>query len=142
VARLKGLRLFAALPLTAMLLAGCGGGHGRPEVAATVQHYLNTLGPEQRSAFPIGAGPPRVKEDSCKKIGRPARLRGGFVRAPRPQVRLAFWSCVVRFAHVPFHVRVALNDKGKVVWAMLMPRQVLRPGTATVYQGGPKQPKP
>jgi hypothetical protein len=142
VATPKGLLLSAALALTAMLLAGCGGGAGRPKVAATLQHYLNTLGPEQRSAFPVGAGPPRVKENSCKKIGRPAHLNTVFGRPARPHGHLAFWSCVVRFAHVPFQMRVALNDKRKVAWAMLVSRHVLRPRTATVYQGGPKQPSP
>jgi hypothetical protein len=76
------------------------------------------------------------------KIGKPARLPRVLVRPGRPPEHLAFWSCVVRFAHTPFHVRVAMKDNGKIAWAMLMPRQVLRPGTATTYQGGPKQPKP
>lgn len=66
----------------------------------------------------VGAGPPRVKGNSCKKIGKPARLPG-FVRS----AHLAFWSCVVRFAHPPFHVRVALKDNGQIAWAMLVPRQ-------------------
>jgi hypothetical protein len=66
----------------------------------------------------VGAGPPRVKGNSCKKIGKPARLPG-FVRP----AHLAFWSCVVRFAHPPFHVRVALKDNGQIAWAMLVPRQ-------------------
>ena len=85
-------------------------------VMANFQQDLNTVGP----------GPPRVRGNSCKKIGKPARLPG-FVRP----AHLAFWSCVVRFAHPPFHVRVALKDNGQIAWAMLVPRQSLRPGTAT-----------
>lgn len=143
----------AALALTAILLvAGCGGGDHSAKVEDTLQSSLNNLDPELRQAFPIGAGPPRVKANSCRKIeepapppGRrpplPARLREVLVPpARRLPKHLAFWSCVVRFAHTPFHLRVALEDNGKIFSAMLMPRQVLRPGTATVYQGGPKQP--
>jgi hypothetical protein len=96
-------------------------------VMAILQQHLNT----------VGAGPPRLKGNSCKKIGKPARLPG-FVRP----AHLAFWSCVFRFAHPPLHVRVALKDNGQIAWAMLVPRQSLRPGTATTYEGGPKQPKP
>jgi hypothetical protein len=91
----------------------------------------------QRDLNTVGAGPPRVKGKSCKKIGKPARLP----RFVRP-AHLAFWSCVVRFAHTPFHVRLALKDNGQIAGAMLVPRQSLRPGTATTYDGGPKQPKP
>jgi hypothetical protein len=153
----RSVLLPAALALTVMLVAGCGGGGHRAKVEDTLQDSLNTLDPALRTAFPVGAGPPRVKENSCRKIqerqvlpprppGRPilpAQLPRRLVRpAPRPPQHLAFWSCVVRFAHTPFHLRVALEDNGKIYAAMLMPRQVLRPGTATVYQGGPKQPKP
>jgi hypothetical protein len=136
-ARLASLR--AALALTVAVLGGCGGGGGdhSAKVEDALRSYLNTLDPLQREAFPIGAGPPRVKENSCRKIGKSARLPGVLVRPARPSEHLAFWSCVVRFAHTPFHVRVALKDNGKIVWAMLMPRHVLRPGTATTYEGGP-----
>jgi hypothetical protein len=143
------LRALAALALIAVLLVGCGGGDHRATVEDTVQNSLNNLDPTLRIAFPVGAGPPRVKENSCKKTapppGRPilpARLPRGFPRPPRPPKHLAYWSCVVSFAHTPFHLRVALKDNGKIFSAVLMPRQVLRPGTATVYEGGPKQPKP
>jgi hypothetical protein len=142
--------LFAALALAAMLLAGCGGGGHRPKIEDTLQNSLNNLDPVVRMALPVGAGPPRVKENSCKRTappprrpilpGRPilpARLPRGFVRPPPPPKHLAYWSCVVSFAHIPFHLRVALEDNGKIYLAMLMPRQVLRPGTATVYEGGP-----
>jgi hypothetical protein len=91
------------------------------------------MGIFQRDLITVGGGPPRVKGDSCKKIGKPARLPG-YVRP----AHLGFWSCVIRFAHTPFHVRVALKDNGQIAWAMLVPR----PGTATTYEGGPNQPKP
>ncbi|HEY5660652.1 MAG TPA: hypothetical protein VIR59_07685 [Gaiellaceae bacterium] len=46
------------------------------------------------------------------------------------------------FAHVPFRVLVAVNGADQIASVSLVPRHVLRPGTATVYQGGPKAPKP
>ena len=138
VATLKGP---AALALTAMVLAGCGGDDHRGTVEDTLQDSLNHLDPAMRGAFPVGAGPPRVEPNSCKRI--PAVLpRGAVLIRPAPRIpkHLAFWSCVVRFAHIPFHLRVALKDNGEIFWAELMPRHVLRPGTATTYQGGPKGP--
>jgi len=141
--------LSAALALAATLLTGCGGSDHRAKVEDTLQNSLNNLDPVVRMALPVGAGPPRVKENSCKRTapppgrpppGRPilpARLPKGFVRPPRPPKHLAYWSCVVSFAHTPFHLRVALKDNGEIFLAMLVPRQVLRPGTATVYEGGP-----
>jgi hypothetical protein len=142
----------AALALTAMLLAACGGGHHGAQVEDTIQNSLNHLDPTLRAFFPVGAGPPRVKANSCKKITQPTPPPGRltlpprpsreFDRPPRPPKHLAWWSCVVRLAHTPFDLRVALEDNGTIFWAGLMSRQALRPGTATVYQGGPKQPKP
>jgi hypothetical protein len=152
VATLKRLLAYsvllpAALALTAMLLAGCGGGHHRAQVEDTTQNSLNHLDPTLRAFFPVGAGPPRVKANSCKKIAqptpppgrliRPPRPSREFDRPPRPPKHLAWWSCVVRLAHTPFPLRVALENDGKIFWADLMPSQVLRPGTATVYEGGP-----
>lgn len=134
-----------ALALTAVLLAGCGGADDAAKVEASLRHYLNTLDPLQ-SSFPVGAGPPLVKENGCKKVQRgrvgPARLPDGLARPGRPPEELVFWSCGVRFAKTPFQVLVALRDSGEVAWATLVPRLVLRPGTATVYQGGPEQPQP
>jgi len=136
----------AALALTAVLLSACGGGgDDRDTVAADLQHYLDTSGPEP-DGFPVGAGAPLVKKKGCAKIPKgqvhPTRPPRGLIRpAPPPQGR-ASWTCVVTFAHVPFRVLVALKDSGEVAWTMLVPRQVLKPGTATVYQGGAKQPNP
>ena len=60
----------AALALTAMLAAGCGGGGDpRPKVEAGLRHYFSTLSPED-SIFPTGAGPPRVKDNGCKDLHR------------------------------------------------------------------------
>jgi hypothetical protein len=94
--------------------------------------------------FPVGAGPPRVKKNSCKEIPKRDLPENGLVVAPqgRRPPHQASWSCVVRFAHTPFHVLVALKDNGDVAAAAPLPRKVLRPGTATVYQGGPKKPQP
>jgi hypothetical protein len=127
----------AALALAAMLLAACGGGGDNPtKVAAKLQGYMDTLRPVP-SGFPLGAGPPHVKKKGCKKISQAQ------ARQVRPRRRpLASWSCVVTFAHVPFRVLVALKDSGEVAWVKPLSRQALSPGTATVYQGGPKQPKP
>jgi hypothetical protein len=96
------------------------------------------MAPLARDLNTVGPGPPRVKGNSCKKTGKPARL-------PRLVVRrehLAFWSCIVRFAHTPLQVSVALNDKREFSGAWLIPRQSLRPGKATTYQGGAKKPQP
>jgi hypothetical protein len=81
--------LLAGLPLTAMLLTACGGSDDHAKVEASLRHYLSTLDPQacldsafcQQGVFPLGAGVPHVKENSCKKIHtdplHPARLPGG-----------------------------------------------------------------
>src|SRR5262245_52294580 len=111
--------LAVALAVTAMLLAGCGGGGGGDdpaEVEANLRHYLSTLDPMQ-SGFPVGAGRPRVKENSCTRI--PKDQVGQVQHPPWPRrAPAASWSCVVRFAHTPFRVLVALKDSGEVAWAM------------------------
>jgi hypothetical protein len=90
----------AALALTAMVLTACGGGgpDDGAKVEASLQHYLSTLDPDlstldpQQSlgqtrpavgVFPIGAGPPRVRGNSCKMI------HTGKVRAQREPERFA-----------------------------------------------------
>src|SRR6476646_6953545 len=103
----------AALALTAMLAAGCGGGDDpRPKVEAGLQHYFSTFNPED-SIFPYGAGAPRVIDNGCKDLHRKPRFvvpsssssetRSGSGRMfPPPQVsgkfkNLALWQCLVRF---------------------------------------------
>ena len=146
--------LSAALALAAMLLTGCGGG-GADEgakVEASLQDYLRTPYPQQSlgdmspvvgvfivGVFPIGAGPPQVRENSCKKIHtgkvRPARLQG-----------LSGWSCVITFSpgKTALPVAVAVKGSGEVYWAAAVSQQGLTPTTATVnpapatvYEGGP-----
>src|SRR5207244_3063903 len=67
------------LALTAMVFIACGGGGADDgaKVEASLQHYLRTPYPPQTHSavdlfpdglFLIGAGPPRVMENSCKKI--------------------------------------------------------------------------
>lgn len=126
----------AGLSLTVVLFAACGGsGDASAKVAANLQHYLNASAPRQLrpGGFPVGAGPPRVKENGCRRIPR---------AQARPRRSAQSWSCVVTFAHVPFRVLVAVNGADQIASVSLVPRHVLRPGTATVYQGGPKAPKP
>jgi hypothetical protein len=108
--------LALASAVIAVLSAGCGGGDDSAKVEANLRQYLNTLDPRP-SGFPVGAA--RVKEKSCKKIPK-----GQAVPARRPR---ASWSCVVRFAHTPFRVLVALNDSGEVAWVKPLPRHALQP---------------
>ena len=74
--RVRLVFLSAALALAAMLLTGCGGRDDRAKVEASLQHYLSTPYPQaclnsrfcqEESVFPLGAGAPQVKENSCKK---------------------------------------------------------------------------
>lgn len=131
----------AALALTAMLLAACGGGDDRAKVEASLRHYLSTRDPQQ-TLFPLGAGPPRVTENSCKKA---PKFPVPFMRPPK---KLAFWECVVtagKTLTVP--TIVVLRGSGNIYWVTT--GQSLEgaattppPSPPTVYQGGPEQPKP
>ena len=124
--------LLVGLALTGMLLTGCGGGDDRPRVEASLRHYLSTLDPQacmesrfcEHGVFPLGAGAPQVRKNSCKKI------RTG-------SDGLSGWSCVVTFAHgkVAQPVSVAVKGSGEVYGAVPVSRQALPP--ATVYEGGP-----
>jgi hypothetical protein len=144
----------AALALTAMVLTACGGGgpDDGAKVEASLQHYLSTLDPDlstldpQQSlgqtrpavgVFPIGAGPPRVRGNSCKMIhtGKVRPARTGKVRPARLPEWLSGWSCVVRFGKTALPVAVAVKGSGEVYWAAPVSRQALPP--ATVYEGGP-----
>ena len=136
----------AALALTAMVFTACGGGGADDgaKVEASLQHYLRTPYPQQSfgqmSPFPIGAGPPRVREHSCKKThtGKVRPARTGKVRQARlPEELLSGWSCVVTFGKTPLPVAVAVKGSGEVYWAAPASRQALPRATATVYEGGP-----
>ena len=131
----------AALALTAILLTACGGGDDRTKVEASLGHYLSTIDPEPctvnfrfcpQGVFPLGAGVPQVRENSCKKSS--ARLPEGF----------AGWLCDITFppGKTALPVAVAVKGNGEVYRATLLMSQAAPPRPATVYQGGPEQPQP
>jgi hypothetical protein len=137
----------AALALTAMVLTACGGGGADDgaKVEASLKHYLSTPYPQQSlgqvspavAVFPLGAGPPRVRENSCKRI-HPEKVRSARTGKVRPALLpegLSGWSCVVTFGRTALPVTVAVKGSGEVYWAAPMSRQALPP--ATVYEGGP-----
>ena len=116
----------AAIALTAMLVAGCGGGGDpRSKVEAGLRHYFSTLSAED-SIFPYGAGPPRVKDNRCKDLHRkfPLVPPGQNFPLPRPGStkfkkfkKVALWQCFVRYKNFTLTVHVAVNDSSEVVWA-------------------------
>jgi hypothetical protein len=108
------------LALVAVLLAGCGGGgDDRATVEAGLRHYLSTLVPEH-SAFPSGAGVPRVKDNGCKDVHRQFNPRDllppGWTKFKKGE-RFGLWQCVVRFRRLTLPVAVAVDDSTGVVWA-------------------------
>jgi hypothetical protein len=119
----------AALALTAMLVAGCGGGGDpRPKVEAGLRHYFSTFSPED-SVFPYGAGPPRVKDNGCKDLHRTFPLLPlgstkfpllplGSTKFKKGEKKVALWQCFVRFKNFTLTVHVAVNDSTEVVWAL------------------------
>jgi hypothetical protein len=125
--------LSAALALAATLLTGCDGSDDRAKVEASLRHYLSTLDPQaclnsrfcQQGVFPLGAGAPQVRENSCKKI------RTG------PE-GLSAWSCVITFppGKTAMPVAVGVKGSGVVTWAAPVSQQAPLP-PATVYEGGP-----
>lgn len=137
----------AALALTAILVAGCGGrGDPRPKVEAGLQHYFSTFNPED-SIFPYGAGPPRVKGNGCKDLHRKFRLplRPGSILRPESmgwstmgEQKVALWQCFVRFENFTLTVQVAVNDRNEVVWAVPVygdPRKAPKLSPARTYTG-------
>ena len=136
----------AALALTALLLlTACGGSDPPTKVEASLQHYLSTIDPKAclnstfcpQGVFPVGAGAPQVRENSCKKTHtsriRPART--GPTLPARPE-GLTLWSCVVMFGKTAFPAAVAVKRSGEVYLATLV-SQAPPPKPATVYEGGP-----
>ena len=132
--------LSAALALAAMLLTGCGGSDDRTKVEASLRHYISTLVPGD-VAFPIGSGPPRVQDKSCKdrhvttKRGQVHSFHSATVILPEG---LALWSCVVTFRNgltLPVDVAVKGSEVG-AVFPGVSPDAPRQP-PATVYKGGP-----
>ena len=163
------VRVASAMLAIALLLAGCAGGarvDDRAKVEAGLRHYLGSLDPFS-SAFPTGSGPPRVKENSCKKVAKlqapparkqittraqapipvgPKKLTEAQARFVRLLAGSSGWSCVVTFRgtySLPVDVLVKANDE--VFDAEPAPRGSSRPPVlppATTYEGGPGKPKP
>ena len=125
--------LLAALALTAVLACGGGGSDDRAKVEVSLRDYLSTLDPQacvgsrfcQQGVFPLGAGAPQVRENSCKKI------RTG------PE-GLSAWSCVITFppGKTAMPVAVGVKGSGVVTWAAPVSQQAPLP-QVTVYEGGP-----
>jgi len=149
-----GLRLkllvssLLALALTAVLLVGCGGGGTTPATVETsLRDYISGLNPQDGGTpFPVDAGPPRVKHNSCEdrhvttKTGQVFTFYSATAKFPKG---LALWSCVATFRNsltLPLDVLVTGS---KVVLVMSRASQgAPKQSPATVYEGGPKQPQP
>ena len=134
--------LSAALALAAMLLTGCGGSDDRAKVEASLRHYIAGLSPNlAEPPFPIGSGPPRVQDKSCKdrhvtiKRGQVHTFHNATVIFPEA---LALWSCVVIVRNsLTLPVDVAVKRSEVVaVFPGASPDGPRQP-PATVYEGGP-----
>ena len=106
--------------LTMMLFAGCGGGSGddRAKVEAALQHYIVGLVPDDFSPLPVGAGTPRVKDNSCKD--RHVKVEAGHVMWSRivtfkMGIDVALWTCVVKLGTIAIPVNVAVDESTEVV---------------------------
>jgi hypothetical protein len=118
----------ATLALAAVLLAGCGGGaddHGKVE--AGMHRYLVSLVPD-RSPFPVGAGTPRVKDNSCKD--RHVKVEKWHMISSPPTSfkmggRVALWTCVVKVGTLAMRVNVVVDDRSEEV-LMAVPGPLLK----------------
>ena len=117
----------ATLALTAALLAGCGGGgDDQGKVEADLQHYLVNLAPGD-NPFSVGAGTPRVRDNSCKDRHVKVEERHLFrsrIFSFRMGIPVALWTCVVKVGTVAMPVNVVVDDRNKVVIAV--PGELLR----------------
>jgi len=133
----------AALALTALLVAGCGGaGDPRPTVETGLRHYFSTFSPED-SVFPTGAGPPRVKDRGCKDLHRKV-VSMPLLRGPdstdfnNGEKKVGLWQCSVRFTNFTLRVQAVVNDSNEVIWAMPVygdPRKAPELSPARAYTG-------
>jgi hypothetical protein len=142
--RRRGVRLgrpfrIGALALIALLLAGCGGADNGAKVEASLRHYISGLQPEE-GAFPIGVGPPRVRDNGCKdrhattKSGQVHSFHSAYVVLPEG---LTLWSCVVTFRNsLTLPVDVAVKGSEVVAVFPGASSGAARQSPPTVYQGG------
>jgi hypothetical protein len=117
----------ATLALAAVVLAGCGGGgDDQAKVEASLRHHLVSPVPDRNSflmggaAFPIRAGTPRVKDNSCKD--RHIRVEKGHLMWSRTASfwigkPVALWTCVVKFGTLAMPVNVVVDDRSDVITA-------------------------
>jgi hypothetical protein len=124
--------LAAALALTAMLLAGCGGRADRgAKVEDGLRDYLANVRPEE-TGFPLGAGVPRVRHNACQdghvKVPKEKLLsdRAGFHKA-RFREEVALWSCDVTLGRLVQPATVAVTGGTEVVWAVAVPLEAFEP---------------
>jgi hypothetical protein len=121
--------LGGVLALAAVLLAGCGGGRDdQAKVEADLHRYLVSLVPD-RSPFPVGAGTPRVKDNSCKdrqvKVVENGHMIWSRSVSFKVGMRVALWTCVVKLGTVAMPVNVVVNDRTKEV-LMAVPGPLLQ----------------
>jgi hypothetical protein len=116
----------AALALTAMLLAGCGGrADSGAKVEDSLRDYLGTANPEA-TGFPLGAGVPRIRRKACAdghvKVlkGKLLSDRAGLHKARFPE-DVALWACDVTLGNLIQPATVAVTGSTKVVWAVGLP---------------------
>jgi hypothetical protein len=132
--------LSVALSLAAMLLTGCGGSDDRTKVEASLRHYIAGLSPNlAEPPFPIGSGPPRVQDKSCKD--RHVTTNGGLYEFHNAgtylPAGLTLWLCVVTFRNtLTLPVDVAVKGSEVVVVFPRASQDAPRQPTATVYEGG------
>jgi hypothetical protein len=113
--------LVGVLALAAVVLAGCGGGgDDQAKVEAGLRHHLVSLVPEH-NPFPMGAGTPRLKANSCKD--RHIKVEKGHVIWSRTVSFMigrpvALWTCVVKFGTLATPVNVVVDDRTGVVHAV------------------------
>jgi hypothetical protein len=126
--------LAAALALTAMLLAGCGGGADPgAKVEDSLRNYLGNVRPEE-TGFPLGAGVPRIRHKACTdghvKIPKGKLLSDpvGLHKARFPE-DVALWTCEVTLGNLIQPATVAVTGSTEVVWAVGLPLEAFVPGT-------------
>jgi len=135
--------LVVALIIGAVLVTACGSrGDDHAKVEASLRSYFSTLDPKacldsaycDQGVFPLGAGFPQVRKDSCKKIHTPGRP----LPPPGNPRGLSAWSCVITFAHGKSALPVAVGVRGSSeVYSAVPVSQAAPLPPATVYEGGP-----